>query len=240
MARYERNRLMFFGSWDGEDIPRSASVETISNYLTDISVNANVFASKVPNSGEYGFYYANNGWEFNGEPITIGSYGISYSGTPIKGDLINVYYTRESSGWDALGADNESLTKDLSPDIEKTKNILGQSVVRHNGYEAEISLDPYYIDPSRKMYKRLLDNAIQELNGESQVKGLFAEAVFTSANKERGIMTGYCYVRDAWYIPQSTGGDTVAAGIPVNIQPTGEATRKSIVYNVALHEATIS
>ena len=53
-------------------------------------------------------------------------------------------------------------------------------------------------------------------------------------------MTGYCFVRDAWYVPQSTGGDTAAYGIPVTITPVGGITKKKIVYHMSNNEAEIT
>ena len=245
MARYERNRGMFFGSWTGKDIPASidinvskASGSSVTAVLADGGLDD--FASKVPASGEYGFSYTGSKWELNGEPVTIGDYGITVGGTAKAGDLIDVNYTKATGGWEALGKDNDNLTKDLNPDTEKSKNVLGESTFRHTGYEPEISLDPYYIDPSRKMYKRMMKNAIEERYAENELKGYFAEAFFTTANKETRTMTGYCFVREAWYVPQSTGGDTAAYGIPVTITPVGAISRKKITYDMESNEATIS
>ena len=53
-------------------------------------------------------------------------------------------------------------------------------------------------------------------------------------------MSGYCFVREAWYVPQSTGGDTTAYAIPVEIHPVGAATKKNIVYDMETNEATIT
>ena len=245
MARYDRNRGMFLGSWTGKDIP--ASIDINVSKASGSSVTATLaqgglddFASKVPTSGEYGFTYTGSKWELNGEPVVIADYGITVSGTAKAGDLIDVNYTKASGGWEALGKDNDNLTKDLNPDTEKSKNVLGESTFRHTGYEPEISLDPYYIDPSRKMYKRMMKNAIVERYAENELKGYFAEAFFTTANKETRTMTGYCFVREAWYVPQSTGGDTAAYGIPVTITPVGAITRKKIVYDMETNEGTIS
>ena len=72
------------------------------------------------------------------------------------------------------------------------------------------------------------------------ITGYFAEAFFTSANKQLQKMVGHCYVRKAWYIPQSTGGDTSALSIPVTIMPIGAITEGSIVYSIATNEAVIT
>ena len=53
-------------------------------------------------------------------------------------------------------------------------------------------------------------------------------------------MTGYCYVRQAWYVPQSVGGDTSGFAIPVNINPVGAVVKKAISYDMATNEATIT
>ena len=245
MARYERNRGMLFGSWTGNNITASVEVDTLlasgsTLNVTSSNVNISTFASKVTNSGDYGFYRVDSKWQLNDTPVVLSDYGITTSGTPKSGDMINIVYTKAGSGWEPLGKDNDNLTKEMNPDSEKIKNILGQSVVRLNGYESEISLDPYYIDSSSKMYKQLLHNAIAERYDETHIKGKIAEAFFTTANKELRKMKGFCFIREAWYIPQSTGGDTAAFGIPVTITPIGASTYGTIVYDMATHEATIT
>lgn len=142
--------------------------------------------------------------------------------------------------WEAIGKDNDELSKELNPDTETGKNVLGEATFTHSGYEPEIEVDPYYMDPDRAMYEHMLDCALQELSGEEDLVGLFAEAFFTTANAETKTMTGYCYVRDAWYIPQSTGGDTKGFAIPYKINPVGPMVKKNISYSMETNQATIT
>ena len=241
MARYERNRGMYFGSWTGTAITEDANISTDST-ATAVFAESGIsdFGSKVTSSGEYQFIYNGTKWELNGEAINIADYGITVTGTPATGDMIDVNYTHASGGWEAIGKDNDDLSKELNPDTETSKNVLGESTFRHSGYEPTVSVEPYYIDPSRKMYKRILKNAIEERYGENELKGFFAEAFFTMANKEKRTMTGYAYVREAWFVPQSTGGDTTAYGVPIEIHPVGPYTKKKIVYEMDTNEATMS
>ena len=246
MAKYERHRGMYFGSWTGQDIAEYAGVDIgDSTGVTKCEVDAATFGTSVNKlPGEYTFVYTGEQWELNGVAVQgenlSTTYGLTVTGEPKKGDLLVVTYNPKSSGWEALGKDNDELTKELNPDTETSKNVLGEATMVHNGYEPEISADPYYVDPSRKMYKRLLDIAMQELYGEGNCLGYFAEAFFTAANPETRKMTGYCYVRQAWFIPQSTGGDTAGFAIPVNINPVGAIAKKKIVYDMATNEATIT
>ena len=244
MARYDRNRGMYFGSWDGLAIAESAELFTDSSSTTVTWATGGVadFGTAVGASGEYQFTYNGTSWEYKTKPVADmeDSYGITITGTPATNDMITVNYTKASGGWEALGKDNDSLAKELNPDTENSKNVLGESTFRHSGYEPEVSVDPYYIDPSRKMYKRILKNAIEEKYGEADLLGKFAEAFFTNANKEKRIMTGYCFVRDAWFVPQSTGGDTTAYAIPVTITPVGPVKKMDISYDMTTNEATIT
>lgn len=142
--------------------------------------------------------------------------------------------------WEAIGKDNDELTKELNPDVERSKNVLGEATVTHSGYEPEVDVDPYYMDPDRVMYEKMLDNAIQEKYGDDDIKGKFAEAFYTEVDAAAQTMTGYCYVRDAYFVPQSTGGDTTGYAIPYTIDPFGPMVKKKIVYDMKTNKPTIT
>lgn len=244
MAKYNRERVMFFGSWTGSPIAEAASAEIgDSTGVTNVTVNATTFGAAVNQlSGEYVFTYDGTAWLLNSSPVSNlpTAYGLTLTGDPAKNDIIVVRYTAASGAWEAIGKDNDDLSKDLNPDVETSRNVLGETNVKHSGYEPEIGVDPYYIDPSRKMYQRLAQNAIEEKYAESDVLGYFAEAHFTTANPNTKKMTGVAYVRQAYFVPQSVGGDTSGWSIPVNIYPVGAAVKKAIVYDMTTNEATIT
>lgn len=244
MAKYARERVMFFGSWTGEAIPESATVDIgDSTGITACIVVATTFGATVNQiPGEYVFTYDGTGWMLNGNAVTdiATKYGLTVTGDPAKGDILVVTYTAAAGAWEALGKDNDDLSKELNPDVETSKNVLGETTVTHSGYEPEVGVDPYYIDPSRKMYKHLAEVAIEEKYDEANVLGYFAEAHFTTANPETKKMTGFVYIRQAYFVPQSVGGDTSGWAIPVNIYPIGAVTKKKIVYDMPTNEATIT
>ena len=244
MARLDRNRVMFFGSWTGKPIPESAIISIGDS--TGITKCAFAdggladFGTAVGASGEYIFMYDGENWQYKNDNVNIADdYGLTVTGEPAKNDIIVVTYTKAAGGWEAIGKDNDDLSKELNPDTESSKNVLGETTFRHSGYEPEVSVDPYYIDPSRKMYERIKRNAMEENYGETDLLGWFAEAYFETANKESRTMTGYCYVRQAWYVPESVGGDTTAFAVPVSIHPVGARIRKKITYSMDTNEATI-
>ena len=243
MAKQDRNFQMLFGCWSMENVAEAAEVDIgDSTGITACTVAAAAFGGAVQNlSGEYTFIYDGSKWLLNGlEAGDIATtYGLTVAGDPAKNDILVVAYTAASGPWEALGKDNDDLSKELNPDTETSKNVLGETTFTHSGYEPEVSIDPYYIDPSRKMYKHLREIAIEEKYGDADTLGYIAEAYFTAKNPNTQKMTGYCYVRQAHFIPQSVGGDTSGFAIPTNVYPVGPMTKKKIVYDMATNEATI-
>lgn len=243
MAKVERKRSMFFGSWTGAAVAAAATATVLSGEaITSVNITAETFGKKVKDSGEYEFVYSGSSkaWKLNGTVVESTQYGMTIEGTPADGDRFIVMFTAASSGWDALGKDNDSLVKELNPDTEVSKNVLGESTFKHSGYEPSIDLDPYYMDPGRVMYSHLLECAMEEKYGEADLLGYFAEAFFTSVDSAAGTMSGYCYQRRAWFIPKSTGGDTAGYSIPYTINPVGPMTKRKIVYDMSTNQATIT
>lgn len=120
------------------------------------------------------------------------------------------------AAWEIVGSDIEEMNVDLSPDTEQFKNILGQSRVKHNGYEATMSADPFYADPDSKLYGQLRDIAMERKKGDD-CKTLMMEVLVedTSATKHRA------YVREVMVIPQSYGGDTEGVSFPFDVTEDG-------------------
>jgi len=238
--KLDRNRGMFFGRWkDGAKAESAEATKTGTN-ITAVSVVASTFGGVVGKSGTYLFSYDGSNWKLDNVTVTINNYGITVTGTPGSGDTITVVYVKATQGWEAIGKDNDELTKELNPDTESGKNVLGESTFTHSGYEPEIEVDPYYMDPDRNMYDRMLENAMEEKYGAEDLIGEFAEAYFTTVNPSAQTMSGYCYVRDAWFVPQSVGGDTTGYAIPFNVNPIGAMVKKNISYSMATNEATIT
>lgn len=141
--------------------------------------------------------------------------------------------------WEVLGRDNDDLSKDLNPDTETSKNVLGEVTFKHNGYEPEVSVDPYYADDTSVLYEKLLAAAVQEKYGDSDIKGYFVEVVFSAADATAGTMTGTGYKREAYIVPQSTGGDTSGLGIPFTVNPVGAMTAVTVTYTMATRGVVI-
>lgn len=243
MAKDARQKCIFFGSWTGAAIAAAASAVFEGSSITAVTVTAATFGTQVSNaSGTYVFTYASTGttWKLNGTAVTLTDYGVTVTGTPANNDTITVTFTAGSGGWEALGKDVDDLSKDLNPDTENSKNVLGETTFEHKGYQSSVSMDTYYMAPERLMYEHLLTVAMEEKYAETDLLGYFAEAYFTTVNEEAHTMTGYCYVRRAWIVPQSVGGSTAGFSIPFTVNPTGGMEKKAITYDMVTNTATVT
>lgn len=243
MAKWARNRIMYFGAQNLNPITEAAYIKSDNEDLSLVTVTAATFGTRVnKESGEYTFIYDGEKWTLNAQAANLTEYGIKLGdgATPALNDALVVTYIAASSPWEALGKDNDDLSKELNAETETTANVLGETTFTHSGFEPEVSLDPYYIDPGRKLYAWLRRIAIDELYSEAESVGYFAECSFDTANPDKQIMTGTANVRKAWYIPQSIGGDTAGAAIPTNITPFGPVTKYYVRYNMANNEPTFT
>lgn len=78
--------------------PASATIsQTSGSSLSSLAVNATTFASQISTSGTYTFTYSIDTWLLTqgGTDIAvdIADYGITYSGTPVTDDVIEVVFT---------------------------------------------------------------------------------------------------------------------------------------------------
>lgn len=243
-----RNRCMFFASWTGAAITASGTVTPSGTGITAAAfietTGLGTFGTKVSNtSGTYEFTYNGTAWTYKGTTVTLSEYGLTVTeatGGALSGDKITVNYIASSGGWEAIGKDNDDLSKELNADTESKKNVLGETSFEHKGYEPQVSVDPYYMDPARLMYAHLKDIAQKEAYSEEECLGYFAEAFFESADEANHTMTGYCYVRRAWIVPQSVGGDTAGFAIPFNVNPVGGMEKKAITYDMLTNTATVT
>lgn len=155
-----------------------------------------------------------------------------------KRNRLMYFASFDEKAWEVLGVDNDDLSKELNPDVETGKNVIGEATFKHSGYQPEVSVDPYYADTDSPLYDKLLKAAMEELFGEEDIKGFFVEAHFTDATPTT--LTGEGFKRAAWIVPQSDGGDTGGLGIPFKTNPVGPMTSVSVVYTIADRSVTIT
>lgn len=80
--------------------------------------------------------------------------------------FIDASFGGETPNWFKVGRDNSELTMDLSPSTETVKNVWDETDIVDNGYEPNMSVDPYYARKGDSIYPKVKDIAFNRLTGD--------------------------------------------------------------------------
>ena len=138
------------------------------------------------------------------------------------------YYLNAAFGSEAgtanyvrLGKDLEEYSPELSANVEKKNNILGETTVTIDHYEKQGEVSPYYAEKDDPLFAKLqaiIDGSLvlDDLKTDIvEVKLWDAESsgAFPAVREE-------CYIEVSSY-----GGDTTGYQIPFNVHYTGVKTK---------------
>lgn len=132
------------------------------------------------------------------------------------------HYIDESFGnkqyvW--LGDDLEEYEDELNADVEVETNILGEQNIKHNGYDTEGEVDPYYANYGSLLFERLSVIANDRKKGES----CNTTKIDVLLTEEMSVV--WAYREDVTVIPDSVGGDTSGVQIPFGIYSRGNRVK---------------
>lgn len=125
--------------------------------------------------------------------------------------------------FEIIGDDIKELSYDLNPDVERAKNILGQTKTKDNGYEPSFDADPFYADPEKAIYPKLRDIAMERKKGDD-CKTLLLEIII----EDTDATTHTAYAREVMVKPNSVGGDTSGFNIPFNVSEDGDFKKGTV------------
>ena len=116
-----------------------------------------------------------------------------------------------------LGKDLEEYSPELSANVEKKTNILGNETVSIDSYQKQGEVSPYYAEASDPLFEKL-----QEIiDGDLVLDDLKTDIVEVKLWGETADTT-YPAVREECYIEVvSYGGNTTGYQIPFNVHYTG-------------------
>ena len=126
-----------------------------------------------------------------------------------------------TAGYVRLGQDLEEYSPELSANVEKKNNILGNTTVTIDSYQKQGEVSPYYAEKDDPLFSRLQaiidgDLVLDDLKTDIVEVKLWGEA---SAG-------AYPAIKEECYIEVSSyGGDTTGYQIPFNVHYTGVKTK---------------
>lgn len=125
--------------------------------------------------------------------------------------------------YERLGKDLEEFSPELSAQVDKKKNILGETSVTISSYEKSGSVEPYYAEKDSKLFQRL-----QSILDDALVLDALKTDVVEVKLWECAEGTVYPAIREEAYIEiTSYGGDTTGYQIPFTVHYTGVKVKGS-------------
>jgi hypothetical protein len=122
-----------------------------------------------------------------------------------------------------LGKDLEEFTIELNPDVESSKNILGENSVKHKGYEASSDADPVYYEYDDALTEKMMEIAMLRKSGDS-CKTTYVEVLLKPGEDGAEPTVVRAVREDVFVIPNSYGGDTSGVQVPFSINYAGNRT----------------
>ena len=123
--------------------------------------------------------------------------------------------------YERLGKDLEEYNIELNPDTETSKNILGETTFKHNGYEATSEADPYYAETDSDLFKALQKIVDERLTDDN----LKTNAVEVHLWTEETSGAYEAYQQECYVVPTSYGGNTSGYQIPFTVNYVGERVK---------------
>lgn len=120
-----------------------------------------------------------------------------------------------------LGKDLEEYSEELNPDVETKKNILGESSVVHNGYEASSDADPFYYEYDDSLAEKIMDIAMNRLTGDECKTTKVDVILKPGATSSDAPTVVKAWREDVMVIPNSVGGDNSGVQTPFTIYNAG-------------------
>lgn len=150
-----------------------------------------------------------------------------------------------------LGSDLEEYSEELNPDIETSKNILGENSVRINGYDVSSEVDPYYLCTSQNtdssgsttsttepLAEALITIANERMTG-TYCKTTKVDVLFKETS-EGTLETIWAYQEQIYVTPKSIGGDTSGIQIPFSITNAGTRRKGTFDFSTRQFKANSS
>ena len=133
---------------------------------------------------------------------------------------LNAAFGKGEASYTRLGSDLEEYSPELTANVEKKSNILGQTSVVIDSYQKQGEVAPYYAEKDDPLFEKL--QAI--IDGDLTLDNLKTDIVEVKLWGEAS--TGaYPAVKEECYIEiVSYGGDTTGYQIPFNVHYTGVKT----------------
>ena len=134
--------------------------------------------------------------------------------------------TYAASEYVRLGKNLEEYNEELNPDVEVTKNIIGEQSVQHSGYEVQADVDPfYYEDYDDALSNKIFDLANTRATGDACKTSMVDVLLKPGETEDAQPTVVWAYREDVYVIPNSVGGNTSGIQTPFTVYKAGNRVK---------------
>lgn len=134
--------------------------------------------------------------------------------------------TYQATEYVKIGKHLEEYSEELNPDVEVTKNILGEQSVVHSGYEVQADVDPfYYQDYDDSLSNKIMELANTRATGDKCKTTMVDVLLKPGATEDVEPTVVWAYREDVYVIPNSVGGDTSGIQTPFTVYKAGNRVK---------------
>ncbi len=142
--------------------------------------------------------------------------------------FINTAAPGEEAVYERLGKDLEEYSTELAAQVDKKKNIMGETSVLVSSYEKTGTVEPFYAETGSALFERL--QAI--IDDQLVLDELKTDVIDVKLWEEGADATSFPAIKEEAYIEVSSyGGDTTGYQIPFTLHYTGVRTKGT--FNVS-------
>ena len=129
--------------------------------------------------------------------------------------------TYAATDYQLLGKDLESMDVELNPQVETTRNILGENSVAFSGYEPTAAVDTFYHDATQALSEKVMELAMARKYGD-ECKTSYVEVLYKQGENDNAPPVPIrAFREDIILVPRTYGGDTNGVQVPFDIQFAG-------------------
>lgn len=140
--------------------------------------------------------------------------------------------TYASANYVRLGKDLEEYNEELNPDVETSKNILGEQSVKVGGYEVQADVDPfYYEDYDDALSNKIMTIANTRATGDKCKTTMVDVLLKPGSTEESEPTVVWAYREDVYVVPNSVGGDTTGIQTPFSVYKAGNRVKGTFVLS---------
>lgn len=139
---------------------------------------------------------------------------------------LDANFNKTTAEYVRLGKDLEEYNEELNPDVEVTKNIIGEQSVKHSGYEVQADVDPFYFeDYDDALSGKIMELANTRATGDKCKTTMVDVLLKPGATEDAAPTVVWAYREDVYVIPNSVGGDTSGIQTPFTIYKAGNRVK---------------